>query len=546
LAILELSSQIALLQAANERLSAELSELRKAPKKKKRANAPHPVITKWKQRLLDEKHEELMHAYADRIAAIQRADPGWTPPKRSLTDGGKHCRARARNCEQCRRTCAPYMTGLHEPQEARLGTPCTGRRGYPRNTDYRRKTHCRSIPFRSAFRPTRKASGRERAVQKADGSRRACRARCAPSAIAKPKNLNPSNMEKLTNLGRIDRAVAENIPDIRESFGEQASLVQDFIVFIFRRIKYDPFGFTKFALADFCEASGRNRQDLAVVHPIFAGTGKKPPEIDSVRFETVFDYCMATMVNQNLVFRKAYRTTEGNRAVSMESMRILSDVHVETAAKGLRRYSVRISPELMHGFVNRYYTLDTEAYMTVGKGKGGSMRKSLVIYLSRMRHIAWSSKQTTIVQPMEVLCRQAGVAASDGKLKKQAVSRLLDSTKEKGNFAFDYKFLSGGHKEHHVCLYFTEPPPGNHRHEHAFLGYLMEGLEEMFRWCKGDESKKGDKAPFQSWLADSCIDQKQKVSVVRKAYEKAYSKTLEEECAYRILASGFNSIMAQG
>lgn len=46
----------------------------------------------------------------------------------------------------------------------------------------------------------------------------------------------------INSLSRIDRAVADNIKDILRSFGTQAGLVQDFIVFISCRLKTDLFG----------------------------------------------------------------------------------------------------------------------------------------------------------------------------------------------------------------------------------------------------------------------------------------------------------------
>lgn len=43
-------------------------------------------------------------------------------------------------------------------------------------------------------------------------------------------------------LSRIDRSVADNLHDIRKSFGEDAGIVKDFIVFISKNLKKDLLG----------------------------------------------------------------------------------------------------------------------------------------------------------------------------------------------------------------------------------------------------------------------------------------------------------------
>jgi len=88
LAIMELSSQIALLRAENERLSAELNSVKK--NKRQRSVSSHPMLMKWKQRLACEKYDELMLLYADRIAAIQEVEPGWEPPKQFFDIEGRN------------------------------------------------------------------------------------------------------------------------------------------------------------------------------------------------------------------------------------------------------------------------------------------------------------------------------------------------------------------------------------------------------------------------------------------------------------------------
>jgi len=96
-------------------------------------------------------------------------------------------------------------------------------------------------------------------------------------------------------ISRIDRAVADNIKDIQRSFGNQSGIVQDFIVFISRRLKVDLFGYTRFTIQEFCRHTGRRRQELAMVHPDFASGKLLPPVIRGFAFQTVLDYALYTL-----------------------------------------------------------------------------------------------------------------------------------------------------------------------------------------------------------------------------------------------------------
>lgn len=80
LAIVELSTQIALLQAENERLQAEL-ENKITNSAESNLKAINPRLKCWMQKLAKEKEGELKIKYSDRISAIQEMAPRWMPPK---------------------------------------------------------------------------------------------------------------------------------------------------------------------------------------------------------------------------------------------------------------------------------------------------------------------------------------------------------------------------------------------------------------------------------------------------------------------------------
>jgi len=358
------------------------------------------------------------------------------------------------------------------------------------------------------------------------------------------RNLKTKGMKtKITDLSRIDRAVADNLSDIRMSFDDHAGIVQDFIVFITQQMKYDLFGYTRFTMKDFCKASGRNRQDLAVKHPMFRDGKKKPPTVDGYGFETVFDYALFVMMKNNLIFSKAYETKEEGRVIELESIRILSDVrlNINRKTKDVKLYEVKVSSEMLNGFIKRYYTLDAKAYMLAGKGRGGDNRKSLLIYLSRIRHILFSKGETAATIPVDVLAEKAGLKIAESFNRKLSVDRMLKHLRDKAKFPFAFSFVrpSVGAEAYYVKLVFEQVVEIRQlRNEHGFYYALVEDLKSVF------ESKYGNmelnmKEPFQRWLNNPSVDTDIKISIIRRMYYKFFAADMTNAELYHILQFGF-------
>lgn len=352
-------------------------------------------------------------------------------------------------------------------------------------------------------------------------------------------------MDKITDLGRIDRAVADNLADIRESFDDYSGIVQDFIVFISQQIKYDLFGFTSFTLEDFCKSSGRNRQDLALIHPLFSSGKRQPPEIHGFKFQTIFDYALIVMMQRNLIFKNSYSTKENEQTIILESIQIISDVmlNVNRKEKEIKRYEVRISQELLDGFIKRYYTIDNQAYKLVGKGRGGDNRKAFLIYLSRLRHYLFSKDLLSDTVPLDELCSAAGINSEKPHHKKLALTRILDQFKLKGKLAFDYEYVSGktNNKAYYVKLTFHRIEAFNHiQKEHIFYKALIEGLKAVYNQ-KYSGVQMQRKEPFQDWLV-GVFDRPQKEDIIRKIYLKYFQKNLTTQELNNIFQFGLKDL----
>lgn len=350
-------------------------------------------------------------------------------------------------------------------------------------------------------------------------------------------------MSKITDLSRIDRAIADNLSDIRLSFDDYSGIVQDFIVFVTQQMKYDLFGYTKFTLQDFCKSSGRHRQDLALKHPLFKDGRKKAPSVEGYSFETVFDYALIVMMQRNLVFSKSYETKDKDQVISLESIRIISDVrlNVNRKTKEVKLYEVKVSPEMLDGFIKRYYTLDTNAYRIAGKGKGGDNRKALLIYLSRVRHVLFSKGETTTTFPLDVLAQQADLKTTKSFHRKQSLGTILKSLRDKAKFPFDFEFVSSDSYsyEYYVKITFIQVVEIQQlRREHGFYYALIEDLKNAFE-SKYHGMNLKMKEPFQQWLNNSAVDLDIKGSILKKAHSKFFSEKLTDTQVYHFLKFGF-------
>lgn len=314
----------------------------------------------------------------------------------------------------------------------------------------------------------------------------------------------------INSLSRIDRAIADNIKDIQRSFGAQAGLVQDFIVFISHRLKTDLFGYTRFTISDFCRQTGRNRQDLALVCADFASGKFAAPVIEGFAFQTVFDYALYSMMERNIIFSSRYEVREKDSVLVMHSLSILKDLRLNFA-RGIKEqkvYEVRLSDELLQGFLSRYYTINTESYKLVGKGCGGDSRKKLLLYLSKLSHVVQTSGHLETVVPLDRLCDFADIVDVRPSHKKQNLIRIFNHLIEKGKFGFKYVFTS-----RNGCMVTLIFEPSLSRrdlvNEHNFYFRLFSGLRIVFDSRKKDAGSFGagfEKDPFQCWLADAAFD----------------------------------------
>ncbi len=352
-------------------------------------------------------------------------------------------------------------------------------------------------------------------------------------------------------LSRIDRSVADNLNDIRKSFGEDAGIVKDFIVFISKNLKKDLFGYTKFTLKDFCTESGRNRQDLAKKHPYFTINPKASiPEYFGHEFVSVFDYALFNMLQKNIIFAKSYAINTKDEIIQLKNFPILKDIRLNKNRQSntIKIYEIRISDEWLDGFISRYYTIETSGYPKIGKGRGGDGRKSLYLILQRTRHQLLSQKETIARFSVDYLANLAELEVEENRFRKKSLKRVLDFLKEKSDMPFSYRFIKGDSNKPYQEEYWVEfdfssviniSSLSEKRGDHLFFTTLMNELRAMFNFKYAKVTIQDEMDVFQRWLTNIDADLDIKVDVLATSYYKAYNQQLTKIQAKQFIRDGF-------
>lgn len=350
-------------------------------------------------------------------------------------------------------------------------------------------------------------------------------------------------------LSRIDRSVADNLDGIRKSFGEDAGIVKDFIVFISKNLKSDLFGYTRFSLKQFCESTGRNRQDLAKKHPFFVENPKAEiPTYFGHEFSSVFDYALFNMLQKNIIFAKEYTVNKRKEIIHLKNFPILKDIklNVNRKSNSIKIYEIRISDVWLEGFITRYYTIETSGYAKIGKGRGGDGRKSLYIILQRTRHQLLTQKETTARFSVDYLAEVAELTVEENRFRKKSLKRVLDSFLDKADFPFTYKFVTGDptkpyQEEYWVELDFSGSANVSlmeKRGDHVFYNTLLNELKAEFDFKYPNIVIYEESDAFQRWLTNSNADLEIKTDVLVKAYFKSYNEQLTKMQAKRFIRDG--------
>ena len=206
----------------------------------------------------------------------------------------------------------------------------------------------------------------------------------------------------------------------------------------------------------------------------------------------------------------------------------------------LKIYEVKVSNDILTGFIRRYYTINTEIYKLAGKGRGGVNRQGLLLYLFKVSHILLTTKDggNSAVLPIDRLCSYANIKDAIPGHKKQNLDRILKSL-QLSNFKFEYQFVNiNSSYKYMVKLDFSSPfVQIESLPVHSFYNQLFTNLRSLFlsKVVKGTEN---EPILFQLWLSDNSQHLAEKSSILAGAYRNCLDLKITNASATELIKSG--------
>lgn len=343
-------------------------------------------------------------------------------------------------------------------------------------------------------------------------------------------------------ISRYDRSIADNIGDLRTTFGASYEIVFNFLQFFNNNLRFNLFGYSKFTLKDFARERNIRYQTLSEKHPDIVSGRVKAPEINGYKFESFFDYSLYLMYSQKIMFSREYSYKDEGRTIHLTSLSLLSEIKMNFDWKNgnLKHYDIKASSDLLEGNFIRYYTLDAQAERALGKGKNSLKAKEMLWWLCRARHIMSSDNVFQGIYPIDTLAKYVDINVKTNKAKKQAVQRLLERIKTKTEFPFDFEFTNAPDEKsekikYYVVITFFEFDVKKLANEHRFYKILYDKLKGLYEFYAKD------RMTFSEWLTNNKESLQPKAEEVRKAYEHTYNQGLSLKDALSLINSGIIS-----
>ena len=195
----------------------------------------------------------------------------------------------------------------------------------------------------------------------------------------------------------------------------------------------------------------------------------------------------------------------------------------------------------MEGFFRRYYTINTDIYRNVGKGRGGETRQSLLLYLFKINHILLTSsdKENSVVLPLDRLCEYAKIKDDKPAHKKQNLNRILGKIKA-SSFNFNYEFINENKRYQYMVKLTFNNLMGQKDliTEHSFFIKLMTTLKYLFKAKYVEGYLEENPVPFQNWLGNSGYHLQEKASVLVDCYNNCLNIKITKAFATELIRSG--------
>lgn len=331
-------------------------------------------------------------------------------------------------------------------------------------------------------------------------------------------------MEQVTEvpkeLIRIDQNIAMSGIDLLSTYGDQASMILDILVYNAQKQQKDLFNFETFSVAEFANLQGYKKANLLREHPNPEQASRRNIKklSEEERFTNVVENALFVMGARNLEFSKLRKDfSSGETVASVNFYQVLTNLNKHILKRKDQHYYTYTFSEKFKAHINRYFTQIDPKMMAV-------LRKPNLGFL----YLNFTSLRDTVLQKGEQakprfdhLLELTKINSTDPANQKKRLREKLRLLRDLTELSYDFDFfnLSGNYK-FGVKIEFQEPtdmPAKKETLESAMNNHITMTLRDYYINCVNVDQT-FNKADFSTWFFDSSKD----LGVKFKAYFTAH------------------------
>lgn len=360
------------------------------------------------------------------------------------------------------------------------------------------------------------------------------------------------------NVTRLDRGLSGNIDDFHKSYGNDADLAFDILIYLSQRIDNNLFDNISFVARDFAKFTGYDISKLNRTHPdIESGLIKVESVTDNKtgrEFSSVIEYVLFKMMTKAIIISKTsfYENETKDTFMGLLPIVNLTITNSSTAKKTTAlNYDITINPLIKRNLFKNFNLIESKGYFNVGKGKGGGERKRMYLVLCwQAGQLAndknykdtfdWSVDEW--IKRTSITTNVKSIAQTEPKRKKESLKRKFEIILNEGKIPFTYKFINYKPfgEEFQVQISFKKEDLVSfiHTKDGKFKSYVFNNLADLYaRDNNVDLNHPTHQMLYQKWLI-SKDDMPIKLTAVIDAYKHYYFRELSKSDASKVLSKG--------
>lgn len=341
------------------------------------------------------------------------------------------------------------------------------------------------------------------------------------------------------DLARIPQSLAFDYNALTRTYGDEAAIIRDIIVYVSKCQIKNLFGEVEFSIEDFSEEMGYNRTTLQRTIQLFKDNPQKIPIIDNHKFDSPFEYALYRGLKENVIF---HRNRQGKE--TFESVQIIEKLDVvydKTTKKETKRtYNIKLGAKILDYLFTEYNLIDFNEYRDIRSHQisvTGSMR-NFYIFMARvvahMKYLKKTGVPEQFVLSIDELCEIFSVSIDTPKNKKLYITRTLNGlNKSMINMEFEWKYVKNNTKYAYFVMFEFPDKTLDYFDEQlraVFYKELYEQLKRTFVFSASEgedvnylhEVRNLDKEKYMRWFFQEDANAGDKIEVFTDTYRRVF------------------------